>query len=406
MHPGRIRYISLLLVFALLAGVFAGCQWPGETPGITSSTMAPIGTTHTAPGTTVTVPGTTAPGATQPTQPQPTIPQPTEPQPTEPQPTVPQPTDPQPTQPPPTRPRPPQTLPTGSKPTNPMNTAPSSTTVTIDPEAPHFPKLYGKNAFIYDTRTGEFLYSTQDVALGLYPASVTKLFSAYVALQYLKVQDKITVGSELASVATDASVAGLQRGDVWTVEALLYGALLLSGCDASYTLAAAAGRVILADANASASKAVSAFMAECNRLAKEMGMENTNLVNPDGYHHKDHRISMQAFAIIAECILENDCLSRVVKTLSVTVTYTNSAGKTCTKEMRNTNKTIDPNDREYYRKESVGLKTGNTGAAGGCLLGAYRVEDGYIVIGVFGCPDWDSRYADANALFDFYMEIC
>lgn len=262
--------------------------------------------------------------------------------------------------------------------------------------------LSAKNYFIYDTRIGEFLYISSAANKALYPASTTKLFTSYVALQYLAPEDIVTVGKELSYVAYDASVAGFQKGDRVSVEALVYSALLPSGCDASYILAAAAGRVILGDKSATAKNAVRAFMDECNRLAKKLGMENTNLVTPDGYHNDDHKISMQAFAIIGKCCLENKLIARATASMEATVSYTSSSGKRCSLTLRNTNQIIQTGSK-YYSTHAVGLKTGFTDDAGYCLLTAYQVDGRYILVGIFGCSQPTDRFQDANKLFNAYL---
>lgn len=284
---------------------------------------------------------------------------------------------------------------TGFIPQKPLSQAPVKPTVSI-------PKLSAKRFFIYDTGSEEFLYINCDTEKAIYPASTTKLFTTYVALQYLSPETIVTVGKELSYVASDASAAGFRQGDRVSVEALAYGALLPSGCDASYILAAAAGKVILSDKNATAKSAINAFMEECNRIAKQLGMKNTNLVNPDGYHHKDHRISMQAFAIIGTHCLNNKLIARIVASTKATVTYTNSSGKTRTLQFQNTNHCIHPNT-DYYNAYCVGLKTGYTSDAGYCLLTAYEIDGRYILIGIFGCSSSKDRFKDANKLFNAYL---
>ena len=217
--------------------------------------------------------------------------------------------------------------------------------------------------------------------------------------------ESVTVGKELSLVAEDASTAGLEKGQTWTVEGLLYCALLPSGCDASYTLAVAAGRKILLNPDASVQDALKAFMVQCNFLAWELGMENTNFITPDGYHRKNHYISMMAYPIIAQCILEDEVLSAIVKCSSTTVTYKNAAGRKCSTKMWNTNKLVNSAATEFYRSEAVGLKTGSTTPAGYCLLSAFQVEGGYIVIGVFGCSVKEHRFTETNKLFDYYLEL-
>lgn len=358
------KIVCLVLLCAIFAGVFAGSQRMSlRLPD------AAVPTFPTPPSSTVTTPPVTVPT---------TVPEPTQP----------------PTQPTPPEPEP---LPPGSGYTVQLSTQqkPAMPNVVI-------PKLSADDFFIFDTRIDDFLYISSQPDKAIYPASTTKLFTTFVALQYLQPEDVVTVGSELSYVQSDASVAGFRRGDRVSVEALAYSALLPSGCDASYILAAAAGRVILADANATAKNAITAFMAECNRLGQELGMVNTNFVTPDGYHHDDHRISLQAFVIIGKCSLENALIAQVAATPSTVITYANSRGKTCTKELFNTNLTIHA-ESEYYNAHSIGLKTGFTDDAGNCLLTAFEVDGRYILVGVFHCRSSDSRFQDTNKLFHTYL---
>lgn len=360
MAPRINRILCLVLVAAALAGLFSGCLSPSaDSPSTSNSTPgAPVTSVVTTPSTT-TVPETTPP--TQPPLPE------AEP------------------------------LPPSSQPTLQLSTSqkPAKPDISI-------PKLNASNFFIYDTRIEDFLYISCKTSKSLYPASITKLFTTYVALQYLDSKDIITVGSELSYVKSDASMAGFRKGDRVSVEALAYGALLPSGCDASYILAAAAGKVILGDKNATAKNAINAFMAECNRLGQKLGMENTHFVTPDGYHDADHMVSMQAFVIIGKCSLENKLIARITADPSATITYKNSAGNTCTKTFTNTNYCIQP-DSKYYSSACVGLKTGFTDAAGYCLLTAYKVDGRYILVGIFGCSNSTERFSDANKLFDAYL---
>ena len=107
--------------------------------------------------------------------------------------------------------------------------------------------------------------------------------------------------------------------------------------------------------------------------------------------------------IIARLILEHELLSAIVKTPQATITYRNKYGTPYTTTMHNTNRTLHADQPELYRPEAVGLKTGSTSAAGKCLLTAYQLEGGYLIVGVFGCIETTSRFTSANTLFDFFM---
>jgi len=87
-------------------------------------------------------------------------------------------------------------------------------------------------AIIYDTTARRTLFSHNGVIDGkVYPASTTKLFTAWVALQYLAPDDIITAGDELSLVAKDASIAYIKHGHKLKAAMLVEAMLLPSGGD-------------------------------------------------------------------------------------------------------------------------------------------------------------------------------
>lgn len=394
------KHLRLVIVAAMLLVLLGGCAL------IVDNTTGPEGTLSSTTASGTTAPTTTVPETTMPPT---TVPETTVLPTTVPETTVPPTTVPETTVPPTTVPEtmvPPTTVPETTVPptTVPETTIPPTTVPEATEPVPPLPDLSAANAFVYDTRTGEYLYLSCDQYTKIYPASITKLFTTYVAMQYLSPDTLITVGEERSMVIWDASVAGLNQGDTLTAEALAKCALLVSGCEASYTLAAAAGRAILQAPNAPTDVAIQTFMVQVNQSAALLGMVNTHFVTPDGNHAKDHYVSMSAFVTIAKCCLEDPLISEIVSTYLDTVSVTNANGKTRNLTLRNSNENINPNKPDHYRPETVGLKTGYTSKAGACLLSAFAVEDGYLIVGIFGCPNYSSRYEDAIALLRYFTE--
>ena len=68
-------------------------------------------------------------------------------------------------------------------------------------------------------------------------------------------------------------------------------------------------------------------------------------------------------------------------------------------QWHNTNLLVDPTS-QYYCPYALGLKTGQTPAAGSCLLSAFDIDGNQYIIGVFGCPDVESRFADTLQLLN------
>ena len=177
----------------------------------------------------------------------------------------------------------------------------------------------------------------------VYPASTTKLFTAWVALQYLSPDDVITAGDELTLVASDASIAYVRRGHKLTAAMLVEGMLLPSGGDAAYVIAAAAGKKIRGNDNISAEAAIAAFVGEMNRRLEALGMTGTHFTNPDGYHDPEHYTTLEDIARIGALALENETIMKYATLASDRVTYASGQSN----KWQNTNELIRP-DSLYY----------------------------------------------------------
>lgn len=253
--------------------------------------------------------------------------------------------------------------------------------------------LTAQQYFVYDCETATFLTISGVPEEKVYPASITKLFTAYVALQYLSADQTITADDALDLVYPGSSVAELKKGDKVTVRLLIEAMMLPSGNDAAYVLAVEAGRMIAGSA-ASAQEAANAFVEAMNRQAKALGMADTHFANPDGIHMDSHYSSFADLALMGTLVLEDPVLMTYVGTATDTVTL--QSGQ---KQWKNTNALIHP-DSPYYCPYAIGLKTGQTPSAGSCLLSAFEYEGRTMVIGVFGCPDVEDRFADTLQLFN------
>ena len=247
---------------------------------------------------------------------------------------------------------------------------------------------------VYDATNDEILYAESREGTKLYPASVTKLFSAYVALQYLDPLDVIVVGDEMDLVHAGSSLAYISRGNQLYVRTLVEGMMLPSGNDAAMVLAAAAGRKIGEDPEMPAEEAVRTFVREMNRMAKELGFERSHFSNPDGWHTGSHYTCLNDMARIAKLALEDKTIARYMRTGEDEVYFVSGQKK----EWKNTNLLVVSGDG-FYRYDAIGMKTGYTRQAEYCLMSAFRLSDGRnLVVGVFGYADTYKRFNDVNKL--------
>lgn len=255
-------------------------------------------------------------------------------------------------------------------------------------------QLTASQYFVFDCTDSTFLTLPEAADTRIYPASITKLTTACVVMKYLKPDDVITAGAELNLVAAGSSVAELEKGDALTVSQLIGGMILPSGNDAAYVLATAAGRVILDQPSADAETAIAAFVEEMNRYASRTGLIGTHFANPDGIHKENHYTTYQDLVTMAMQALQNESLMEYCATGNAVV----QAGE---RELKwhNTNLLVDP-ENEFYCPIAVGLKTGQTPYAGSCLLSAFQTGETTLIIGVFGCPDIESRFLDTLQLLN------
>lgn len=247
-----------------------------------------------------------------------------------------------------------------------------------------------RQVLVFDTNTDKILY-TKSVENGkVFPASITKLFSTYVALQYLDPNTIVTAGDELDLVHEGSSVAYVSKGHQLRVKMLVEGMMLPSGNDAAMVLAAAAGRAIAGDETLSGADAVAVFVDEMNAQADALGFEKTHFSNPDGWHTGSHYTSLNDLARIAKLALENDTIRRYMR-LAEDDTHFLTGQQVL---WENTNLLL-VQDSGFYRSDAVGMKTGFTRPAGYSLMSAFAFEEGEIIIGLFGYTDKTARFNDA-----------
>lgn len=258
------------------------------------------------------------------------------------------------------------------------------------------PELVSDQILVYDATDDKMLYTQSNEGQKLYPASITKLYSAWVALQYLDSEEVITAGDELRLVQPGSSVAWIGRGHQLYVRTLVEAMMLPSGNDAAMIVAAAAGRRIAGDETLDPETAVQTFVAEMNRMAEELGFERSHFANPDGYHVGCHYTCLNDVARMAKLALDNKVIARYIRRAEDDVVFV--SGQSI--KWKNTNLLLS-REEGFYRGDAIGMKTGHTRQAEYCLLSAFRCPgDRIIVVGAFGSDDEYGRLRDILKLIN------
>ena len=190
----------------------------------------------------------------------------------------------------------------------------------------------------------------------MYPASTTKILTAYLAITQANPDDTVTISEHAADQASDSSVCGMRAGDRIKLSDLLYGLMLKSGNDAAVAIAE------------HISGSEEAFAELMNETARSFGATNSHFVNANGLHDEDHYTCVYDLYLIFAHAIEEDFFMQLIQTTSYTVYYTDASGTQASQTWTNTNKYLNGEVTQPDGITVLGGKTGTTNAAGYCLV--------------------------------------
>jgi D-alanyl-D-alanine carboxypeptidase (penicillin-binding protein 5/6) len=255
-------------------------------------------------------------------------------------------------------------------------------------------KISAPTAILFNAGTGEVLYFKNPVT-AVFPASTAKLLSVLVALDWCKKEEQITVGNEITLIASDSSKANLKKGEVITAYTLMEAMLLPSGNDAAYVMAAYVGRKSLQNPKAKNIDAVREFVNLMNEKAKELGAENSCFVTPDGYDAIGQYTTAYDMGLIGVAAVNSWTIQSIAKLCTAKKTLISGE-----KYIWNNTNALIKKDSKWYYPNAVGLKTGSTTMAGGCLISAARNGDD-VVVSVIMNSAGDGRWTDSIKLLTY-----
>jgi D-alanyl-D-alanine carboxypeptidase (penicillin-binding protein 5/6) len=219
-------------------------------------------------------------------------------------------------------------------------------------------------AALADATTGQVLWSVglnTERPIG----SIVKVMTALVVIESGDLNQEITVPESVIAYLNSQdmpSTAGLIVGDQLTAQELLEALLLPSGCDAAYTLAEAYG------------PGIDAFIAKMNTEAQRLGLSDTYFSNFDGMPWPSEYSTWSTPAnliTLGRYAMSYPVFSSIVSQAS----YALPAG--------------DGHHGYFWQNSNpligvypgaIGIKTGDTKAAGNCLL-FEATQNGLTLIG-------------------------
>lgn len=237
----------------------------------------------------------------------------------------------------------------------------------------------------------------RDAGARMQVGSIVKIATALVALQFVGLDEEVLIDStDLVDPAVYSNMA-LVAGDTLTVEQLLQGLLIPSGGDAAEALARHVGEMISGSDDPASAR--TAFVDEMNAYAARLGLEDTRFANASGDDNAGSYSTAHDISILAAELLKSPELTAIVETPSYE--FTSVGGNVYTGF--NTNAMLGEDG-------VIGVKTGSTGDAGGCVVLAQPTADGgYTITTILGSYlaynelnqiVADARWDDARLIFD------
>ena len=150
------------------------------------------------------------------------------------------------------------------------------------------------------------------------------------------------------------------------------------------------------------------FVNMMNDKLLELGVSNTHFSNPHGLHAEDHYSTASDLAKIAMICMEDPRFAQIVAQAEYTVPATNKSEQRTVlstnlllNDETDTNRIYVDNELRYCKYEgAMGVKTGYTKAAGGCLIEAAQKGDTRILTVVMKSSSM-GRFADTIKLLDW-----
>ncbi|MFR4439718.1 MAG: D-alanyl-D-alanine carboxypeptidase family protein [Hungatella sp.] len=217
-------------------------------------------------------------------------------------------------------------------------------------------------AALFNITDDEVMYS-KNAFERLYPASITKVMTALVAVKYGNLQDVVTVTEEAVITESGATLCDIHPGDTLTMEQLLYGLMLPSGNDAGAAIA-----VHMAGS-------IEAFSDMMNEEAKKIGATSTHFMNPHGLTDPEHYTTAYDLYLIFNEALKYEKFREITGTTSYVANYQDKDGNPVSKTWEGGNWYMSGNRETPEGLTVFGGKTGTTQAAGYCLIMASRDEE-------------------------------
>lgn len=259
-------------------------------------------------------------------------------------------------------------------------------------DAPRETELYAKSAVLMDADSGRILYE-KNGKQAMANASTTKILTCITALEYCET-DAIVTASGRAAAAPKVHL-GMQAGQRFYMLDLLHALMLESYNDCAVAIAEhVAG-------------SVEDFAAIMNRKAAEIGCKDTYFITPNGLDATDeksfHHTTAADLALLMRYCISGSEKSEEFRKITAARTY-----NFCEIDSGRTYSCYNRNAFLDMMQGAFSGKTGFTGNAGYCYVGALSRDGKNYIVALLACG-WPNnrtyKWSDSKKLMQYGIDF-
>ena len=255
-------------------------------------------------------------------------------------------------------------------------------------------QINSSSAILIDSSTGKALFEKNSNEK-MYPASITKIMTAIIAIENGNINDMVTASYEAVhSIPYNSSNVGILAGEQLSLNDLLHCMLIASANESAN---------IIAEHIAGS---VDEFVRLMNEKARELGALSTNFVNAHGLHDDNHYTTAHDMALISKYAMKLPLFREIVG-----IDYMELPPTEKYKEIRylsNTNHLINKHRASsltnYLYSPATGIKTGYTTQSGHTLVASAQKDGMEFISVILGGSDENGKnftYSDTINMFEY-----
>lgn len=251
---------------------------------------------------------------------------------------------------------------------------------------PEGPQIYGESGIVMDMQSGAILYG-KEIDERHYPASITKVLTALVAMEHSSLTDIVTFSQEsVLGLEKGYSHIGMRQGEQITMKDALHALMLASANEVAYAIGETVGGTY------------EHFLEMMNEKARELGCTGTHFVNVNGVFSEDHYTTARDMALISRAAFSHQELLDIVQTKEYTIPPTNLETESRTFQQKHKMMVAD----KEFDARCIGGKTGYTEEAFNTLV-TIMESDGRKIVAVIMKSRKDT-YPDTKKICDYAFE--